>query len=128
MAEFTVVCIHALLHLAQLDGEIDEGEVLMARAFAQVHGVGQDVVSDCMEDLPSVAVTVSALSELPKSEALRFFWQAVDMVLLDQEMTTEEALLRGLYGAAIGLQPGTWDLKDDGEHLLFVPYIDRPSL
>ena len=121
------VCIQALLQLARVDGEIDDSEVLMAQAFAHVHGLGEDVVADCMESLPSVAATVSALSELPKTEALRFFWNAVDMVLLDQEMTTEEALLLGLYGAAIGLNPGTWDLKDDGDHLLFVPFINRES-
>ena len=64
------VCIQALLQLARVDGEIDDAEVLMAQAYARVYGLEDDVVTDCMASLPSVAATVSALSELPKTEAL----------------------------------------------------------
>ena len=127
MLENPRLYIHALLHLARVDGELDEAELLMAHAFAKVHGLSDDLVSDCLENLPSVAATLSALEKLPKADSTRFFWNAVDMVLLDQEMTMEEAMLLGLYGAAAGLKPGIWDLKDDGEHLLPIPSIKRGS-
>ena len=119
--------LQALMQLARVDGEVDNEEVLMARAYARVHGIPDATVSQCLEDLPSVEATLDALSEVSEEDMTRFFWHAVDMVLLDQEMTVEEAHLLGLYGAIAGLHPGTWDLKDDGEYLLWIPYMMKEA-
>ncbi len=121
MVDNSLLFLQALIQLSRVDGEVNSEEVLMARAYASVHEIPNSTVSQCLEALPSVEATLAALSEVSKEEMIRFFWHTVDMVLLDQEMTVEEAHLLGLYGAIAGLDAGTWDLKDDGKHLLRVP-------